>query len=81
MDNQNPDLLTKVKEMLSEFQKNSDKQWLRTQEAADYLGISTTQIHNFKREGVLSYSKLGGSLYFRRSDIDQILEDNLQEVN
>lgn len=77
MDNQNPDLLSKVNEMLSEFQKNSDKKWLRTQEAADYLGISKTQIHNLKRNGTLPFTKLGGSIYFKRQEIDDVLEGNM----
>jgi excisionase family DNA binding protein len=77
MQNHTPNLLDKVNEMLSEFQKNSDKNWLRTQEAADYLGISTTQIHILKRNGTLPFTKLGGSIYFKRQDIDAVLERNM----
>lgn len=69
-------LISKVDKILA----REGKQWLRTTEAAEYLGISTTQIHNFKREGVLPYTKLGGTLYFRKSDIDQLLEGNIQGV-
>ena len=70
-------LLDKVEKMLSEFQANSDKNWLRTTEAADYLGISTTQIHNLKRNGILPYSKICGTIYFKRKDIDEVLEANM----
>lgn len=52
------------------------KPWLKTREAAKYLGISITQIHVLKREGILPYSKLGGTIYFKKEDIDQILENN-----
>ena len=60
--------------------QNQTKDWLRTQDAANYLGISVTQIHNLKREGILPYSKVGGTIYFKKSDIDTVLEANKTEV-
>lgn len=57
--------------------KNEIKiKWLRTKEAAKYLGISITQIHVLKSQGVLPFTKLGGSIYFDKSDIDKVLENN-----
>ncbi len=53
-----------------------NKIWFRTYEAAKYLSISKTQLHIMKRDGVLPYSKLGGTLYFKKEDIDSILESN-----
>jgi len=50
--------------------------WLRTKDAAIYLGISTTQIHVLKSQGILPFTKLGGSIYFDKSDIDKVLESN-----
>lgn len=56
------------------------KKWLRTDEAADYLGLSKTQIHNLKRNGTIPFTKLGGTIYFRRQDIDTVLEENYEEA-
>lgn len=58
------------------MEKVTDKKWLRTKEAATYLGISITQIHVLKSQGILPFTKLGGSIYFDKSDIDKILEKN-----
>ncbi len=52
------------------------KKWLRTKEAAQYLGISITQIHVLKSQGIIPFTKLGGSIYFDKLDIDLILEQN-----
>lgn len=77
MKNNNKDLITEIKEMLYDFQNNSSKNWLRTSEAAEYLGLSETQIHTLKRNGILPFTKLGGSIYFKRQDIDEVLEANM----
>lgn len=64
----------------AENQKNNinNKKWLRTDEAAEYLGLSKTQIHNLKRNGTFPFTKLCGTIYFRRSDIDSVLETNYE---
>ena len=58
------------------IKNNTTRKWLRTNEAAAYLGISITQIHVLKNKGILPFTKLGGSLYFDKEDIDMILETN-----
>ncbi|MEQ9265033.1 MAG: helix-turn-helix domain-containing protein [Balneolaceae bacterium] len=70
------ELLLDIKSTL----KFHNKKWLRTSETADYLGISITQVHNLKREGILPYSKVGGTIYFKKQDIDIALETSKTEV-
>lgn len=64
--------IAEIRKTLSE----QTKTWLRTNEAAEYLSISNTQLHLLKQNGILPFSKIGGTLYFKKSDIDQILETN-----
>ena len=71
-------LINNINNKIDKLNSEPGREWLRTKEAAIYLGISETQIHNFKREGLIPYSKLGGSLYFKKSDIDRLLEENIQ---
>ncbi|MEX2345287.1 MAG: helix-turn-helix domain-containing protein [Balneolaceae bacterium] len=81
MNNIDDDLMNKVNAILIAMNDISSKNWLRTKEAADYLGISITQIHTLKRNGILPFSKIGGSIYFKRQDIDEILEENREGGN
>ncbi|MCC5943105.1 MAG: helix-turn-helix domain-containing protein [Balneolaceae bacterium] len=55
---------------------NSIKKWLRTDEVAEYLNLSKTQVHVLKNSGQLPFTKLGGTLFFDKNDIDSILQQN-----
>lgn len=53
------------------------KVWLSTREAAEYLGMSKDYISNLRRLGLLPHSMIGNSAFFRKKDIDDLLEKNL----
>jgi excisionase family DNA binding protein len=50
--------------------------WVRTPEAAQYLGVHIETLRRWAREGVIPAAKLGnrGGFRFKRSDIDRFLE-------
>ena len=54
----------------------SDTTWLRTPEAAKYLGVHEETIRRWAREGVIPAAKLGnrGGFRFKREDLDNFLE-------
>ena len=85
MNNSELDNIQKLDFIVSEVQKINNsiankRDWLRTNEASIYLGLSITQIHNLKRNGLLPYSKIAGTIYFKKTDIDQLLEANKVEA-
>jgi len=57
-----------------------NSKWLRTAEASEYLSISQSQLHSLKAEGIISCSKLGGTNYYDREELDQLLEENKNQV-
>ena len=68
------DALDKV---LAQLEKQGGrKEWMTNREAMEYLGLSKTTLQRYRASGLLPYSKVGGSIYFRRSDINELLEDN-----
>jgi len=71
-------LNNKVNTITESLQSNNSvcKRWLRTDEACDYLSISSSQLQVLKNEGVLPVKKLGGTNYYDRRIIDKMLEDN-----
>jgi excisionase family DNA binding protein len=50
--------------------------WMRTMEAARYLGVHVETVRNWARKGVIPAAKLGnrGGFRFRREDLDRFLE-------
>ena len=56
-------------------------EWVRTPEAADYLGVHVETVRRWAREGVLPAAKLGnrGGFRFKRQDLDTFLEKRRAE--
>jgi excisionase family DNA binding protein len=50
--------------------------WLRTPDAAKYLGVHEETIRRWAREGAIPSAKLGnrGGFRFKREDLDRFLE-------
>jgi excisionase family DNA binding protein len=48
--------------------------WMRTEHVADYLGTSQNNVRNMIYRGLLSPKKFGGRLYFKREEIDHLIE-------
>jgi excisionase family DNA binding protein len=58
------------------FLENSN--WLKTEEAAEYLRTSPKQIRNWVYQGkVKAYKLLGKSLRFKRSELDLLFKGGL----
>ena len=58
----------------------SQKRWLRTNEVCDYLSISSSQLQIYKNEGYFSVRKLGGTNFYDREEIDEVMENLSCEV-
>jgi excisionase family DNA binding protein len=50
------------------------KDWLTNKEAMAYLGLSRPTLQRYRAEGRLPFSKVGGNVYYRRADLDALLE-------
>jgi excisionase family DNA binding protein len=48
--------------------------WMKTEQVADYLGTSSNNIRNMVYRSRLFPKKFGNRLYFRREDIDHLIE-------
>jgi len=68
-------LLTDLKEI---FKTNAkpQKQWLKSNEVRNLLNISSGTLQNFRINGTLSYTKIGGTIFYAYSDIEKILDAN-----
>ena len=52
------------------------KQWLKSIEVRKLLNISPGTLQNLRINGTLSYTKIGGILYYANSDLENVLLTN-----
>lgn len=68
-------LLTDLKEMLNS-KPQQQKQWLKSGEVRKLLNISSGTLQNLRINGTLTYTKIGGIIYYDHSDIHKLLNGN-----
>lgn len=52
------------------------KQWLKSREVRAILHISAGTLQNLRVSGVLRYTRVGGTLFYKAADIDRLFEAN-----
>ena len=68
------ELLESIENLLK-GKKTEEKLWLRTSEVRKLLNISSGTLQNLRIKGTLSYSKIGGVLFYNYKDIEKLLTD------
>lgn len=68
-------LLQDLKELLSK-QTQPDKKWLKSKEVRTLLNISPGTLQTHRINGTLTYTKVGGILYYDQTDIEKLLTRN-----
>jgi hypothetical protein len=68
-------LLEDIKEILKE-KNDQSKKWIKSTEVRKLLNISSGTLQNLRINGTLSYTKIGGIIYYANQDIDKLLENN-----
>jgi hypothetical protein len=69
------ELLEDIKTLLAPS-KGPKKEWLRSPEVREILGISHGTLQTLRSTGALPYRKVGGLMYYRYDDIGRLLNGN-----
>jgi len=72
-------LLIDFKNIIQEKQGENPKQWLKSKEVRALLNISPGTLQNLRINGTLTYTKIGGLMYYDQSDIQKVL--NHHKIN
>ncbi len=56
------------------------KQWLKSIEVRKLLNISSGTLQNLRINGTITYTKIGGILYYSNADLEKLLESNKVEA-
>lgn len=71
-------LIQELKNLLGETTSAPTKKWLKSSEVKKLLGISTGTLQNLRMNGSLSFSKVGGIIFYDYNEISKLLKDNEQ---
>uniref|UniRef100_UPI00404B9EAE helix-turn-helix domain-containing protein n=1 Tax=Flavobacterium sp. TaxID=239 RepID=UPI00404B9EAE len=52
------------------------QKWLKSHEVRELLNISAGTLQNLRINGSLTYSKIGGTIYYDNDDILKLMESN-----
>ena len=69
-------LLLKDLQQLIHSKPSQTKKWLKSIEVRNLLNISPGTLQNLRINGTLTYTKIGGTLYYDNADIDKLLNTN-----
>ena len=71
-------LLNDLKEIMHSKTQQT-KKWLKSNEVRKLLNISPGTLQNLRINGTLTYTKIGGTIYYENQDIEKLL--NINKVN
>ena len=79
------EILSKIDSILKSLSKIekmdlSQNEWLNTQEASEFLSVTTRSLFNYKERGMIPYSISGGKLLFRKVDLEKYLIEHRVEA-
>ncbi|WP_313266871.1 helix-turn-helix domain-containing protein [Epilithonimonas vandammei] len=60
---------------LFQIKISQQKLWLRSSEVKALLKISSGTLQNLRSNGNLSYTRVGGTLYYNYKDIEEMLKN------
>ena len=69
-------LLNDLKEIIHSKPQQT-KQWLKSNEVRKLLNISSGTLQNLRINGTLTYTKVGGIMFYNNADIEKLLNGNI----
>ena len=75
-----PRLIERLNEYLDRQQESASRtplaEWMDNSDVMRALNISQRTLQTLRSNGMLPYSQIGGKLYYRRADIETLLDRN-----
>jgi hypothetical protein len=71
------ELLEEIQKLLEKESRHVSTKWLKSTEVREMLKISAGTLNNFRVNGTLPFSKIGGIIYYDSAAIHKVLANNL----
>ena len=76
LDNFKAELVGAVKQLLNFTQGPPVKRWVKAAEARKLIGVSPGKLQVIRDSGLLSYTRIGGNIYYDQEDLHRLFEEN-----
>jgi hypothetical protein len=73
LENVKKELLEEIKNLLSG--KRETEEVMKSGDVTKMLGISTGTLQNYRLNGTLPFKKVGGTIFYKRSDVLKLVSD------
>jgi hypothetical protein len=70
------ELVCEIKQLLAKDNGKQDAEWLKSSQVRKMLHLSPNTLQALRVSGKLHFTKVGGIFYYKRGDIQQLLEGN-----
>ncbi|SDF60804.1 Helix-turn-helix domain-containing protein [Dyadobacter soli] len=67
------EILAEIRQLLGKDKRITEEPWLRSYQVRRLLNVSSGTLQNLRMQGLLTYTKVGGTLFYKREDIDTML--------
>jgi len=79
-------IISQINALTVSIDKNIRKQplsdtWLDIQETCQLLKVSKRTLQSYRDNSILSFSQIGGKIYFKAADIDEHLKKHYHNCN
>jgi len=71
----------KVLELLENNKPTVESEWLKSSEVKKVLKCSDASLKNYRDTGILPSSKIGGTYYYAKAEVDKMLLNRMQLNN
>jgi len=72
------ELLTEIKQLLSNTAPTNQKKWLKSWEVREMLGISRGTLQSMRNNGTLQATPVGGLMFYDYDDIAKLMQNKKQ---
>lgn len=69
------DVINELRSLMAK-EKNVKTRWLKNNEVKKMLQISHSTLQTLRANGTLSYTKVGGIIYYDGEEIEKMMEEN-----
>lgn len=68
--------MEKVLELLQNSKPTTESEWLKSSEVKKILKCSDTSLKNYRDNGIIPHTQIGGTFYYAKNDVERLLNKN-----
>jgi Helix-turn-helix domain len=75
------EIITIISQAIKNSKGLKTKKWLKSSEVRKLIGVSPGKLQTIRETGLLSFTKIGGNIYYDQEDIIKLFENNKVHKN